>query len=410
MLPGARSSKRGIVRVEKPVTGESTGTKGQRPVARRMLFRGAAVVLGICFALLLLEALCRVFLYYHAQYIDRLRYHTARNWGGELSLFDILQPSANEQRVFELAPGARGRFAGQPLEVNGSGFRDRTRAKSKPPGIVRIAVLGDSIAFGWGVPPENRYTDVLERLLNADSPTSGVRVECLNFAVPGYNTVMELATLRDCVLDYSPDVLLVNLVNNDDELPNFVRLKPGVWSLRRSFIIETIRDRMVGRPLGDTSRFLLGGIVEAGGRGHGAQISGFRPELVPPEYRFLMGRDNMERALKEISAEAARRGIAILCVMHYPQLDVILDAPPAAIAQNYNTPWFDAAKRACFRICDPLPALCRHLRERGLRERAFWVSSTDFHPNAEAHAVLANELFRTLREMHLPAPGASTGR
>ena len=367
---------------------------------RRVLFHLAAVALGVFAALLILEGAFRLFLWRHAEYVDRMRAQVSREWGGELTLFDIVRDSPSRDRVYELIPGARGEFAGAPLSVNAAGFRDRDHPAARSPGTRRIAVLGDSIAFGWGVPADQRFSERLETILNADSPATATtaRFEVLNFAVPGYNSVMELATLRDAVLAFQPDAIVVAVVNNDDELPNFIRLEPEVWSLRRSFIVEAAKDRMVGRPLGDTSRLAHGGVVQTGGRGHGDRVRGFRPELVPPEYRHLMGMENARRALGEIAAVAKSRGIPAIAIMDYPQLDALAADTTAALTRNYNTEWVDAARDAGFTICDPLPALLERVRSTGAGERSLWVSPGDFHPGAAAHQILAEELARTVRK------------
>ncbi|AXA35978.1 MAG: hypothetical protein D6691_06420 [Candidatus Hydrogenedentota bacterium] len=375
-----------------------------RPSRRReRCFRLASAALGVLIALFILEVASRIFLYRYAQFIDRLNEEVARQWGGPLTLRDVARTSSNPARVYELWPGARGTFAGQPLEINSGGFRDREWAVEKSPSTVRIAILGDSVAFGWGVPVEKRYSNVLEQLLTHDPPTTGVAYECLNFAVPGYNTVQELATLREVVLRYSPDVVIVNLVDNDDEVPNFIRLRPQWWSLRQSFLVEAIRDRLVGRPLGDTARLLFGGIVQAGGRGHGEHVRGFRPELVPPEYRFLVGWENMVQALHGIHDECTSRGIAAVCVIHYTDLSPLLAAErPTAAENNPMAAWKKAAEDAGFVVCDPAEVLIRYLRQNGAGAKALWLSEKDPHPNEVGHRLIAQALAQTLKPLLAP--------
>lgn len=357
--------------------------------------------MGLFAALLIIETGFRFYLLNVARTIDDLRKPDSAMWGHELTLFHIVQPGADERRVYELAPGAHGTFARQPLRINSAGFRDRERPAKKQAGVFRMAVLGDSVAFGCGVRAEDRLSDILERFLNEYSPAAGTQYECLNFAAPGYNTVMELATLRDCALQYSPDAVILVMVNNDDELPNFVRVAPQVWSLRKLFVIEAIRDFNIGRVLGDTARIAAGGIAETGGAGAASHVKGFRPELVPPEYQFLMGRDKMTEALRGIVAETSARGIPALCIMPYPKMDVILDAPASALSSNYNTEWFEAARQAGFVTCDPAASLAWYLKRHQLRERAFWAGERDFHPNAIAHAILARNLWQCLVQKRL---------
>jgi len=367
------------------------------------VFRVAAVALGLLAALLILEVAARIFLYRYGQFIDRFEDTLAHEFGGELTLRDMIRASADRQEVYELVPGAWGRFLGKPLRINSQGFRDREHDVTKTTGTLRIAVIGDSIAFGWGVKEEERFSNLLEQMLNADAVTSAARVEVLNFAVPGYNTVMEEGLVRARVLRYAPDVLVLNLVPNDDEIPNFIRLEPKVWALDRSFIVEAIRDRLVGRPLGDTARLLIGGVAEAGGRGHGGRVLGYRPELVPPEYQFLVGWENMEAALGRIRQLCAERGIRAICLLHYDVDDLRQAIESGMQGENRMTAWAEAARKAGFEVVDPFPALVRYAREHRLGVDAYILRPRDIHPSPLAHWLIAEVLAAHVRS---PADGA----
>lgn len=365
---------------------------------RLMLFRVGALVFGLLLALAGLELAARIFLYRYGNFIDRLQEVIAHEYGGELTLRDIVRPARNPAQCYELVPGAWGRFARKPLRINSAGFRDRDHTKDKPSTATRLAVLGDSIAFGWGVDEEARFGNVLQDILERDLATSSSAIECLNFAVPGYNSVMECALLESSVWAYRPDVVIVNLVTNDDEVPNFVRLEPSMWAFDRSFLLIAIEDRLMGRPIGDTARLVVGGVVEAGGRGHGGRILGYRPELVPPQYRFLVGWDHMSEALHRMAAECRRRSTLSVCLLHYD-----IAALRAALAGNHAEadalmdPWRRAARDAGFdEIVDPLPRLVTYARNHGLTLENFIVSPKDIHPSVLAHRLMAEALAQHL--------------
>lgn len=378
-----------------PVEQQKAPSRSRR---RFFFFRVAAVLLGLCFALIILEISARIFLYRYGNWIDRLQEDIARNYGGELTLRDLVKPSRSRQRCFELVPGAWGTFVQQPVRISQAGFRDRERPTEKLAGTMRIAILGDSIAFGWGVRQEERFSDILENLLNSSRETSAPAVECLNFAVPGYNTVMEEALLREVVLAFSPDVLVLNLVTNDDEAPNFIRLEPKLWALDRLFLVEAIRDRMVGRPLGDTARLLIGGVAEAGGRGHGQHVVGYRPELVPPEYRFLVGWENMRGALRNIATVCRAHGIQPVCMLHY---DFIALEEAVAGGQKWRelqAPWQKVAQEAGFTVVNPLEQISAYARNHHASVEAFVLSKKDIHPSPLAHELIAVALAQALKQ------------
>ena len=97
--------------------------------------------------------------------------------------------------------------------VNADGFRDRAYARPKPAGTFRIVVLGQSVAFGYGVPLDDTFPKLLEARLATLAP--GVRIEILNLSVIGYNPYTEAALFTDVGVGYEPDLVLVQFGFND---------------------------------------------------------------------------------------------------------------------------------------------------------------------------------------------------
>jgi lysophospholipase L1-like esterase len=94
-------------------------------------------------------------------------------------------------------------------KTNSLAMIDKERTLAKPAGSKRIAMLGDSFIAGLGVKPEDRVNQVMEKLL-----PSGW--EALNFGVPGFGTTQELILLRERVLGFSPDVVVVVIYIGND--------------------------------------------------------------------------------------------------------------------------------------------------------------------------------------------------
>lgn len=123
--------------------------------------------------------------------------------------------SDNPRLRFELRPGGEAR-AEVGYQVNQLGLRGPETTLEKPAGVRRVALLGDSIAFGYWVSQEQGFAHQLEALLNDAGAASG-RVEVLNFGVPGYNLEQEIEALRARALAFSPDLVVVLFCLNDLE-------------------------------------------------------------------------------------------------------------------------------------------------------------------------------------------------
>ena len=88
--------------------------------------------------------------------------------------------------------------------VNAAGWRGPLVAEEKPPGVVRIATLGDSSTFGHSVPYRATYSAQLEALLREQ----GVNVEVIDAGVVGYTILQGIERYRALVRRYHPDIVI----------------------------------------------------------------------------------------------------------------------------------------------------------------------------------------------------------
>jgi lysophospholipase L1-like esterase len=116
--------------------------------------------------------------------------------------------------VISLKPNTERKRWGTKIKINSYGERDFEYSLKKKEGTFRIAVVGDSVAFGYGVALEKTFAKVLEKKLN-----EGCRghYEVLLFGRPGYSISNVYYAYKDKIEKFSPDVVIYAMVLNDFE-------------------------------------------------------------------------------------------------------------------------------------------------------------------------------------------------
>ena len=104
---------------------------------------------------------------------------------------------------------------GHAVDASALGLRERSYALPKPPGTLRVVLLGDSYVFGWGVEAGERLGSVLEAELRERAPAFEGEIECLHLAVPSWNAAAECAFALRQLEALRPDLLVQVTVEND---------------------------------------------------------------------------------------------------------------------------------------------------------------------------------------------------
>jgi lysophospholipase L1-like esterase len=299
----------------------------------------------------------------------------------EMNLRGLVRQSDHPELIYELKPNLDCVYRGARFQTNSHGFRDREWTIDKPAGSLRIACVGDSLLVAPWVEVDAGYARVLERLLDGEAR----RLEVMNFGVPGYNTCQEAALLRDRAASFSPDVVIVGYVGNDDQLPLFVAGAAGAGEPR-----GLVDRRDFFRDLVDLPWEAKRGLREP------APALDWR-DRVPDEYRHMIGWRAVEESIRSIGDFLAERGIRGLLTLYVSDAGPAFDPNP--LAERHA--WLCGLAAECGLECVDLhPVFTRAARDRGFSDtRPFWVGPQNAHLNPQGHKILARAAAERLRSL-----------
>ena len=363
-------------------------TDSRGPTSRvrsRAAAHGALTAVSVAAALLGAEAVVRIF-----------------DLGPEISpvFRENYRLSENTALRYELIPGS----PDGENRINSDGMRDHEHPVAKPPGVFRIACLGDSITYGFGVPTRSSYPARLEDRLNSKAGP-GVRFEVLNFGVTGYNITQSIENLRARGLKYRPDLVIYQYCLNDpqqysSELENLeISLTPAEAGYRRRLLSRG------GRLLSGSRVFALAAFAW-----QSATPGGRRARAARPDSQWLairggsyadyfsrlhadpIGWRRIETGFAELAALGNEFGFEGLVVL-FPVLANLADYPLADVHERV----IGAARAASLPQLDLLPV---YQKAAG---RGQGIAVNALHPNAMGHAFAAGSIIDAL-EAHGTLP------
>lgn len=274
----------------------------------------------------------------------------------------LLTNRVNDVREFVLKPNLTfdpGRKI--PWSTNTRGMRDREYPESKPPGTFRIALVGDSIAAGWGVNDDEGFEPRLELALTARSRAAGgPAVEILNFAVPGHGPGQRWTHFASVGWAFAPDLVVFEATAADTG-----------WDERR---LRALLPRGIGFDAPVYRRALAAAKVRPG-----LDAEAYRRALKP--FRLAL----LECVYRAAADDCRARGVPAVWVL-IPRVGKPADPTERReLTGLARAAGFDA-------VIDAGDAY------GGADPRDLAVAPNDFHPNREGHARIARALESALAE------------
>ena len=360
-----------------------------RTASQRFLRRAAAVLLGLVAVFVLLELVLRIADWQPAALLSKRslldRTPTRRVWydcypSNPHAEFKPVPDVSNGQWVLlnNLLPPEElplARLAETPwcvqYELSSRGLRDAERSVEPASGVARVALVGDSFAFGEGVPVEKALAASVQSALGAQG-------EVLNFGWPGDDTRKEIARLEAAIEPFHLRRAVVVFIANDIEMaPELQHEQEYINDLVQ------VRDAYLSRHRAGTAQFswsrlltTVSGYLDMR-RVTAKTIQWYRDLYDPAKNGVALQR--FRAALEHLAKEPNCRVVLVL----YPLLEHFEGAYPL---QPVHDAVAAMARTAGLPVLDLAPAFA------GQRTEDLWVHPCDHHPNGRAHAIAGRAL------------------
>src|ERR1043166_4057859 len=274
---------------------------------------------------------------------------------------EIKEEAANPRIGHVHKPNAAATLMGVPVKINSDGLRDSEYSPERN-GNYRIVFLGDSLTFGWGVAKSQTFEEILEAELSRTRPT-----EILNFGTGNYNTSQEVGLFIDKGLKSRPDhVVVFYFINDAEPTPRKsnweflgrLRIVTFFWSRLKSAVASFEHER--------SYLDYYKGLYGDGQPGWAA----------------------VKKSFQELRDICAARGITLQVVL-LPELHVLDNYPFA----DQHRKLVAFLKENDIEALDLAPLFARERNPARL-----WVAPDDAHPNAIAHAMIAQYSLAFIKE------------
>lgn len=255
------------------------------------------------------------------------------------------------------------------VDLNSQRVRDAEWVVQKPADVRRIAFVGDSFTYGWGVERvEDRFTNRIAARFD-DAPAG--KIEVMNVAMPGWDTGDQIPAINDMIDRYGVDEIVLCYVANDIErlipiqggIDPTEPPKPRWFNVTGSALVEYLFYRVYAP--------------------HSPTVSGYHDWLADAyDDRDLMRRqqDRLGVIIKKCRDEGVTLRVALMPYIRIGGTRL----KPTNLHKRLAT-FFETNG---VQVVDLLPVLV------GQDAAELVVNAHDAHPNARAHELFADTIWR----------------
>ena len=344
--------------------------------------------------------------------------------GASLGLIECaFRVAAYPRRLFmpPLVPGVRIIYTWGVIpylvETNSLGLRGPEMSARKPPGVFRIATIGDSVTEGYYVDNPNTYPCLLEQRLRRQ----GFDVEVANAGTGGCSIDREYEVLRTIVAPLDPDLVVLTIVPNDipdlkgrsrEELLGPASAQRRVWY--RAAADWLMMNTAAGEGVVDLAlrvRYRKYRVSEQGARSLGPEryiIQGSHDHLHnsrmfcdafrDTDGKVLVGKfDEQTQELADSYffvlghlAEYCKSRDLTLAIVYFPCYPQVYDP-------TISLKWRDLVQAECEKLDLPFLDLTPTFKRVG-QAQAIYLAPKDFHPSPQGYRLMAATIAEFLVE------------
>lgn len=242
------------------------------------------------------------------------------------------------------------------VRINEEGTRgDRFKTK-KPSNTTRILIVGDSVTFGWGVNGSETYPSILEQKLESELPERDIEV--INAGVPGTGVKDFYLYLKHKGLKYQPDIVVTSFTNVNwrSNKESYSQHKRAEEKVKREYNLSEKSDAEAQKIVKKEIRRIT--------------KEEYSSEIENTSFSYL---DNINSLL-----DSRNISYTFYHISTFPNQDI----------ESYTSSWEEKHNKTIHR--SP-----KELRER---RQEIVISDFDKHPNAEGHQIIAEGLYKPLKD------------